>query len=141
MELDRTVHFSPFIQSVSLPDFTNNTDCWVTGWGDISDSARLSSPYTLQQVQLPIIGNQLCNKMYKGDILPEMMCAGLKENSGVTSLSFSLQDYPGAPLVCKKTKCWVLAGIMSFGEQCARPGSPGIYTRVCSYLDWIKSQI
>ena len=34
---------------------------------------------------------------------------------------------------------WVLVGIVSYGIGCAQPDAPGIYTRVSSYLNWIKS--
>ena len=30
-----------------------------------------------------------------------------------------------------------LAGIISHGEGCARSDSPGVYTRMAAYKDWI----
>ena len=30
-----------------------------------------------------------------------------------------------------------MAGITSFGIGCGRPGYPGVYTEVASYIDWI----
>ena len=35
---------------------------------------------------------------------------------------------------------YVLAGIVSYGVECAKPNYPGIYTRVSYYLDWIWTQ-
>lgn len=32
---------------------------------------------------------------------------------------------------------WYVAGIVSHGEGCARPGEPGAYTRISLFLDWI----
>jgi len=33
---------------------------------------------------------------------------------------------------------WVLVGLTSFGEGCARKSFSGIYTRVAAFQDWIK---
>jgi hypothetical protein len=37
------------------------------------------------------------------------------------------------------SKQWVLVGLTSYGEGCARPTSAGVYTRVAAYENWIRS--
>ncbi len=37
------------------------------------------------------------------------------------------------------TNQWVLVGLTSFGQGCARVNYSGVYTRVAAYEDWIKS--
>jgi secreted trypsin-like serine protease len=34
---------------------------------------------------------------------------------------------------------YTIDGIVSYGEQCASPMKPGIYTRVSNYIDWIQT--
>lgn len=52
------------------------------------------------------------------------------------------QGDSGGPLVRQATDgVWLLIGIVSFGYQCAYPLSPGVFTNVAVYEDWIESNI
>ncbi|XP_006630359.2 tryptase-2-like [Lepisosteus oculatus] len=140
VELDKAVSYSKYIQPVSLAqssdEFPPGSKCWATGWGNIGDKAPLPTPFILQEVQLPIIDNKLCQEMYNKVyiIRREMICAGYKEGGKDTCKGDS-----GGPLVCKQRGSWTQAGIVSFGKGCAQPNSPGVYTRVSSFRNWIKN--
>ena len=56
-------------------------------------------------------------------------------------LSSSLQGDIGGPLMCRLPgqENWKLFGIFSWGRQCGAVGSPGAYTRVVKYIDWIQN--
>lgn len=50
------------------------------------------------------------------------------------------QGDSGGPFMCRKpntTDEWYQAGIVSWGIRCAVPNTPGIYTKLPLYLNWI----
>ncbi|KAF4015454.1 hypothetical protein G4228_007257 [Cervus hanglu yarkandensis] len=143
LELDEPVSISCHVQPVTLPPasetFPPGTQCWVTGWGDVDNGRRLPPPFPLKQVKVPVVENSVCDRkyhsgLYTGDSVPivreDMLCAG-------DSRRDSCQGDSGGPLVCKVNGTWLQAGVVSWGDGCAKPKRPGIYTRVTSYLDWI----
>ncbi|KAL7850297.1 hypothetical protein SRHO_G00196460 [Serrasalmus rhombeus] len=141
LKLSSSVTFTNYITPICLAaagsTFFNGTLTWVTGWGNTASGVSLPSPKTLQEVQIPVVGNRKCNCLYGvGDITDNMVCAGLLAGG-----KDSCQGDSGGPLVSKQSGVWVQAGIVSFGIGCAQPNFPGVYTRVSQYQDWINQQI
>ncbi|KAK3520228.1 hypothetical protein QTP70_019507 [Hemibagrus guttatus] len=139
VQLSSAVTFNDYVMPVCLAasssNFSGGTNVWVTGWGDIASEVALSSPQTLQEVQVPIVSNSVCAESYP-DLTDNMMCAGLAQGG-----KDSCQGDSGGPLVVKDNGVWIQAGIVSFGNGCALPNFPGVYTRVSQYQDWINSRI
>ena len=116
---------------------TEGATATITGWGYTKEDGKVSPK--LQQATVPIVNRQKCNApdAYNGQITENMICAGL-DTGGVDSC----QGDSGGPLVMKKTGGnYVLAGIVSWGEGCAREGKPGVYTRAAKYANWVNQKI
>nr|XP_033501019.1 transmembrane protease serine 9 [Epinephelus lanceolatus] len=141
LKLSSPVTFTNYILPVCLaaPDstFFAGIDSWVTGWGNIQFGVPLPSPQNLMEVEVPVVGNRQCNCDYGvGTITENMICAGLR-NGGKDSC----QGDSGGPMVSKQNGVWIQEGVVSFGEGCALPERPGVYTRVSRYQAWINTQI
>ncbi|ESO08566.1 hypothetical protein HELRODRAFT_190772 [Helobdella robusta] len=112
-----------------------NEFCLATGWG-VTQKVTESKDF-LRQVNLPIISTKLCRSVYFGDkVKSGMFCAGYKRGGKDTC-----QGDSGGPLVCKRSGVWFLTGITSWGVGCAEPNSPGVYTEVSDYVQWIQSVV
>uniref|UniRef100_A0A3P9L3B4 Peptidase S1 domain-containing protein n=1 Tax=Oryzias latipes TaxID=8090 RepID=A0A3P9L3B4_ORYLA len=141
LQLSSPVNFTNYITPVCLSatnsTFYSGVNTWVTGWGNIGSGVSLPAPQTLQEVQVPIVGNRRCKCSYgASSITDNMMCAGLLAGG-----KDSCQGDSGGPLVIKQNNLWIQAGVVSFGIGCAEPNFPGVYTRVSRYQTWINTQI
>uniref|UniRef100_A0A3B3HB40 Peptidase S1 domain-containing protein n=1 Tax=Oryzias latipes TaxID=8090 RepID=A0A3B3HB40_ORYLA len=141
LQLSSPVTFNNYITPVCLSatnsTFYSGVNTWVTGWGNIGSGVSLPAPQTLQEVQVPIVGNRRCKCSYgASSITDNMVCAGLLAGG-----KDSCQGDSGGPLVIKQNNRWIQAGVVSFGIGCAEPNFPGVYTRVSQYQTWINTQI
>uniref|UniRef100_A0A8C0QPW5 Peptidase S1 domain-containing protein n=1 Tax=Chelonoidis abingdonii TaxID=106734 RepID=A0A8C0QPW5_CHEAB len=107
--------------------------CQVSGWGYTTPMGGATSD-TLRSVRLPIISSGKCNSTasYAGYITKNMICAGF--NTGGKD---ACQGDSGGPLVCEGR----VFGIVSWGNSCASPRYPGVYTAVANFQKWIYKTI
>ncbi|GAA1223078.1 serine protease [Prauserella halophila] len=113
------------------PGYSPGADATVAGWGTTSEGGP--SPDTLLQGSVPVTSDEDCAAAYGSEYDPEgMVCAGLPEG-GVDAC----QGDSGGPLAVDG----VLAGVVSWGQGCARPDFPGVYARVGTYAEDIAEQL
>ncbi|XP_016061456.1 PREDICTED: kallikrein-11 isoform X1 [Miniopterus natalensis] len=119
------------VRALALPSrcVTPGTRCLISGWGTTS-SPQLHLPHTLRCANITIIDHKECENAYPGNITDTMVCASVQEEG-----KDSCQGDSGGPLVCNGS----LQGIISWGQDpCAVTRKPGVYTKVCKYVDWIR---
>ncbi|KAI8521414.1 hypothetical protein Bbelb_011680 [Branchiostoma belcheri] len=119
-----------YVNTVCLPGpsdkLLEDQTCAVTGWGDT-------------RALVPVIPRDICNRpeYYRGDVTTRMLCAGY-DTGGIDSC----RGDSGGPLVCSGGGGrWTLEGVVSWGEGCAQPKKPGVYTRVSEFAVWIEDNI
>lgn len=135
---------TPNIRPACLPEYTaGDYDQWmstVTGWGTTSSGGSTSN--FLQEVDVQVISNDVCNNAY-GGITENMLCAQDASGNGGSD---ACQGDSGGPLVscgmdgnCGTTpgQNYDLIGVVSFGIGCAQADFPGVYARTTAALDWI----
>lgn len=104
----------------------------VTGWGSLQ--AGGTTVKDLRYVQLRVFTNSDCNDpvAYKGKVKDEMVCAGFAKGG-----KDSCQGDSGGPLTVSLSGRPQLAGVVSWGEGCAKPNRYGVYSRVPRFVGWI----
>ena len=107
-------------------------DAVAIGWGATSSGGPSSAQ--LRHVTVPIVSNADCNASL-GGITDRMLCAGIPAG-GIDSC----QGDSGGPLVVNDAALgtWRQVGIVSWGNGCAEPNSPGVYARISKVVSWIN---
>ncbi|XP_075306484.1 trypsin-3-like [Odontesthes bonariensis] len=131
IKLSHPATLNSYVQTVSLPFRCPVADetCLVSGWGNTSANGDYY-PDSLQCLMQPIIDDRICMSAYPGQLSENMLCSGFMQGG-----ASSCQGDSGGPLVCSGQ----LQGVVSWGYDCAMPGHPSVYARVCHYNGWINS--
>uniref|UniRef100_A0A803VK26 Transmembrane serine protease 5 n=1 Tax=Ficedula albicollis TaxID=59894 RepID=A0A803VK26_FICAL len=128
MRLRVPLNFSAACLPPPPQDLLQGTPCWVSGWGSTTPAG------TLKEALVPLIGTRRCNSscVYKGELTARMLCAGHLQGQ-----VDACQGDSGGPLVCWDGSTWRLVGVVSWGQGCAEPNHPGVYSNVAQLLPWI----
>ena len=137
VKMERTVEFNNFIRPICLPavseDYGEEVGS-VVGWGRLSHNGDL--PEGLQEAEVRILSQEECRHSthhLPQEITDNMLCAG-DEKAGTDAC----QGDSGGPLILTRPHHKLLVGIVSWGIGCSRPGYPGVYTRIGTFLHWIR---
>jgi secreted trypsin-like serine protease len=106
----------------------------VAGWGDTLPTMGLFATNQLQQVDLQVVSDDQCGQTNLGFDAPTGVCAA-------ALLKDSCQGDSGGPLWAVKAGRRVQLGVVSYGQSCALPEFPGVYSEVnnAQIRGWITS--
>lgn len=132
LELGEPLEFDDVVQPIDLvqEEPADESMSLVTGWGHTQSPQE--SNKVLRAVAVPVVNREECAKAYEkvGPVTESMLCAGYAKEGGKDAC----QGDSGGPLVVEGQ----LAGVVSWGQGCAVPGFPGVYSNVAYVRDWIK---
>ncbi|XP_039308409.1 serine protease persephone isoform X2 [Solenopsis invicta] len=132
------------IQTKSLDSMNvqSNVTFVVIGWGATSFDED-GSTKLMKTPALSLVDRESCAKSYNGfSKLPR----GLDENMlcvldrNVTRRSDACHGDSGGPLLMFTGSSHSIVGITAFGQTCGS-STPGVYTAVYSYLEWIEKEV
>lgn len=114
--------------------YTVGQNLVAIGWGvETYGSAVL--PNALQQVTVQALDTTSADCQRVGIRDPvTRFCAGVTDGGKDTC-----QGDSGGPLMAFDTDRWYLAGMPTSGRGCARPGYPGIYTRISQFINFAQT--
>jgi secreted trypsin-like serine protease len=107
----------------------NNGNFTIAGWGAASEGG--AQQRYLLKATVPFVSDATCQQAYGSDLVPgEEICAGFVQQGGVDTC----QGDSGGPMFRKDDSgAYIQVGIVSWGQGCAEPGYPGVYTEVSTF--------
>lgn len=131
--LDRPFDASPSIAPIkpaTAAEVAVAATARVTGWGTTGENAD-DSPNTLLGTDVPLVSDADCALVDEGN--DDELCAG---GTGTDSC----YGDSGGPLTIDSDRGRVLAGVVSWGDECGGP-TAGVYVEVPTYAGWIAERI
>jgi secreted trypsin-like serine protease len=116
---------------------------FALGWGKTLPGPEGRPSVVLMRVPLDVMNEADCSKTayYRARTGPTTVCAARTgkdtctgDSGGPLMLNIDRRQSDDAQGARKTTQI----GIVSWGKGCAQEGSPGVYTRITAYRDWIR---
>ncbi len=123
----------PTLKIAETKQYDNGTFT-VAGWGATREGG--GQQRYLMKATVPFVSDASCQQSYGSSLVPsEEICAGF-DQGGVDTC----QGDSGGPMFRRdNTNAWIQVGIVSWGQGCARPDYPGVYTEVSTFAAQIKA--
>ncbi|XP_014236172.1 trypsin-1-like [Trichogramma pretiosum] len=135
LRLRTSIDFDAGSRPISLFDYAEDVAegslLTITGWGSLGEGGPATE--TLRSVQVPVVSKARCGETYEmwGGLPEGQICAAYAEGGKDTC-----QGDSGGPLVLDGRQ----AGIVSWGNGCAKKGYPGVYTEIAYFRNWISEK-
>lgn len=107
----------------------------ICGFG--SNAFHKKARSHLYKTDIAIIDVDICNSSFGNMITDNMICAG----GMIANKRDACSGDSGGPLQMDVDGHITLIGVVSFGNDCAMKGFPGIYTKLDNYYDWIVGHL
>ncbi|WP_189133411.1 S1 family peptidase [Wenjunlia tyrosinilytica] len=112
----------------------NNGTFTVAGWGAAREGG--GQQRYLLKATVPFVDDATCQDAYSDLVPGDEICAGYMATGGVDTC----QGDSGGPMFRRdNNNAWIQVGIVSWGNGCARPGYPGVYSEVSTFAANIAS--
>ncbi|XP_046847013.1 transmembrane protease serine 6-like isoform X2 [Xenia sp. Carnegie-2017] len=132
IKLKRKIQFNKYVKKACLPNcrtlFGPTDLCYIAGWGNTVNTEKYHRSRILKEVEMKLVPHKCC-KSKIGKISKRFLCAGYAKGGKDACYGDS-----GAPLQCFIDGRWTIAGLVSWGNECAKPNSYGVYTNVQNVL-------
>lgn len=141
IQLDQPVPHTKSTKPICLNEkpVKKNQATFVAGWGLTKENG--SQAHNLMEVSVPGVMSDRCQAAYPNKLVDDfMICAGLPAGG----LDGCQGDSGGPLVVIDDFGQPKLAGVVSWGIGCARPGKFGVYSRIDNqkvFIDWASAKM
>ncbi|XP_037721354.1 serine protease 1-like [Drosophila subpulchrella] len=130
-----SVKFTVAINKIALPAIASSYSSFAgqtaiaSGWGKTSDAASYTTS-NLQYAEFQVITNAVCQQTFGSIITSGVICVAS------TNKKSTCQGDSGGPLALNSKLIGVISFVSAMGCE---KNTPAGFTRVTSYLNWIKA--